>query len=35
MYYTIENEFLTAQINDFGAELHSLKNLIGILTQKI
>lgn len=24
MYYTIENEFLTAQINDFGAELHSL-----------
>ncbi|MBR5618611.1 MAG: aldose 1-epimerase family protein [Clostridia bacterium] len=25
MYYTIENEFLTAQINDFGAELHSLK----------
>ncbi len=26
MFYTIENEFLTAQINDFGAELHSLKN---------
>ena len=26
MYYTIENEFLTAQINDFGAELHSLKS---------
>ncbi len=26
MYYTIENDFLTAQINDFGAELHSLKS---------
>ena len=25
MFYTIENEFLTAQINDFGAELHSLR----------
>lgn len=26
MYYTIENEFLTAQINDFGAQLHSLQS---------
>ena len=26
MFYTIENEFLTAQINDMGAELHSLKS---------
>ncbi len=26
MFYTIENEYLTAQINDFGAELHSLKS---------
>ena len=25
MFYCIENEFLTAQINDYGAELHSLK----------
>lgn len=26
MYYTIENEFLTAQIDDFGAQLHSLRS---------
>ncbi len=26
MFYAIENEFLTAEINDFGAELHSLKS---------
>lgn len=26
MYYKIENEFLTCEINDFGAELHSLKS---------
>ena len=26
MFYTIENDYLTAQINDMGAELHSLKS---------
>ena len=26
MYYTIENDYLTVQINDAGAELHSIVN---------